>query len=240
MQRRLLLLLFFVSSFGVHAMEYEYQSSFMALQPFPPTCFGNVKVLTPFQEAQESKNKFEAQLQLKWSWDGMLQVTKGSFTLPKVKSNPIEFLKYCYHQKRHYVDKTFPVGLSNLDQDVSLLNTCKNTCIDGYSALGAAILAEDTLVILNKNTMETQYKPYFIFKLLQKGFRFTEKDKILVALHLHDVISAEQKQMMISLLCEPQEGNLALLPHDVRKYIVNYIVHLHKKSDWLCSFLNRF
>lgn len=218
-------------------MEEEYQCSFMALQPLP-TSFVSVKVLTPLQEIQICKNKFADQLQISmFSGEYWLPETNGVFSTWRIQRHPVEFLKYCYHQNRHEENYgIFFINLSDFNQDASLLNACKNACIHGYSALGAALIAEDAPSLLNR-ILKTSYKQDFILRLLEKGFQFTEKDKKLVALHLHDVISAGQKQMMISLLCEPQKGNLVLLPHDVRGCIVDYIVHLHKKSDWLCALL---
>jgi hypothetical protein len=233
MQRCLLLLLLLLSSFGVRAMEEEYPNFFRTLQSLP-TSLGTKNVsLSPMQEIQESKNNFVNQLQISMlSAEYWSPVISGLFLQRPIQANPVEFLKYCYYFKAgHYVNNFFSIDLSHLDQDVSLLNMCKNTCIDGYSALGAALLAEG---------MYIEYKKCFINELLRRNFTFTEKDITLIALHLHDVIPAEQKQMIISLLHGHQESDLAMFPHDIKRCIVDYIVHLHKKSDWLCLLLNKF
>jgi hypothetical protein len=160
--------------------------------------------LSPMQEVQRSKNEFEAQL-----------------NSPGIKS-PFEFFIHCHHIEIYVRFQCFE------SLDLSLLPKYKELQIDGYSALGAGIIAKyrDTCL---------EWKKHLIFQLIAWGFTLTEKDKTLVALHLHDVISTEQKQMMISLLHDHQESGLAMVPHDVRRYIVDYMVDLYKAESWLFS-----
>jgi hypothetical protein len=227
MQKRMLLLLFLLSSSVVRAMEEEERSfrCFALLRSYISTWFVASQIsLSPIQEAQRSKSNFEKEL-----------VPGGSFTITILRDgqtidfSPDAFFKYCYNQNMHDSCDFWVVKIDDLDDTYidnfngSLLDNYKEARIDGYSALGAAILAEDVCI---------EYKRNLIQRLLEKGFTLTEKDKMLLALELYDTIPAEQEQMMILLLHNHQEDSFGL-PHDVRKYIVDYVVRLYKEKSWL-------
>lgn len=230
MQKRMSLLLFILlsllSSLSVYAMEEEEHSCcrLSSLRSYLPAWFTkkqvSCSVLSPMQKLQEDKSKFEARL----------HIVKCSFAelLPRSieNENPNEFFRYCYHQNLH---NEFEFGTADVeDLRGSWFEACKKAQINGYSAVGAAIIAKDVFV---------EYKRSFIQKLMNKGFQLTEEDRKLVVFELYDAIPAEQKKFMISLLQDHKEGNLALLPYDVRKYIVDYIVHLYRDKEWLYSLL---
>ncbi len=233
MKKRIALLLLLLSPFIVCAMEDNSSSSFASCYTYIPLWFASEST-TPLQDLQASKSEFEVRLKLGWSLQDWMSITLGSFSRRAIHDNPTEFLRYCYNLKLH----NDPIGfeLSDLDKDASLLNKCKEVQIDGYSALGVAIIAKDASVIVNKCIL-VSIKPRFILQLLNKGFTLSEKDRTLVALEFFDNISAEQKKTMISLLNDKQEDNFSVLPHDVRRLIVDYMVSLFKKEHWLCVLL---
>lgn len=221
MQKRMLLALVFLSSFGVHAMEAEAASFIVAGFTYLSTLLTSSAVpLSPMQKVQVDKSEFEYQLQIGWHLRTLIPLVSGYFR-DRVKINPAVFPRYCYIQKFHReLDACFK--LSDLDQDAILLNECKEARINGYSALGAAILAKD---------VDIEYKKDFINQLMDKGFTFTENDKALIALELYNAIPAEEKQMMLFLLHDHQEGGLTLLPHEVKRYIVDCALCLYKEKE---------
>ncbi len=190
------------------------------------------------QKVRKSKIKFRAQLK-----DDISEVYNGVFHKDTIKNTPVCFLHYCFAYYRIYRVEDRCMELSDLDQDASLLNACKEARIDGYSALGAAIMFKSSLlsngvwyVLLTEMDASIEDKFNLTQDLPQKGFTLTEKDKTLLALELYDSIPAEHEQMMVVLLQDQQKGNLAMLSHDVRRYIVEYAVRLYKEKAWF-SFL---
>lgn len=233
MQKYSLIAFFVLSPFIACAMESDSSSFFSSWNI--SSWSGSNKVLTPLQEVQKSKSEFEAQLQLEWSFKTMLPRTNRLFSPSSIKSNPVEFLKFCYHQKLYEELMGVCIDLSDLNQDISLLNACKEARIDGYSALGAAIIAEPAFSFMDNTT---EIKPAFVLSLVEIGFEFTEKDKTLMALTLYKSIPKKQQKTMIFLLQNhrDEEGYFSM-PLDVRKYIVQYIMRLFKTEVWLCSLL---
>jgi hypothetical protein len=146
-----------------------------------------------------------------------IKIKNGLFHADKITASPVKFLKYCYNQRVHKQCKK-AIDIDSLNGP--LLDTCKAVQINGYSALGAAIIADVSLVARQE----------FIKRLLKKGFTLTEKDKKLSLLKFHSEICEGDRKAMIMLLQDHKKGNFALLPHDVRKYIVNYMVHLYKEK----------
>jgi hypothetical protein len=219
MQKHLLLLLFLVIPSVACAMEEDVSSSSDALHSW---LMANHVSLSPMEQAQIDSDRFEKQLQVDW-----LQL----FNKEQIAANPVVFLKYCYNQSH---------TRSGLIKDMNdcLLNKCKEARIDGYSAWGATIIAKD---VFGFGSQWVVMKSGLILQLMNMGFQPTEKDRKLVAIKLYNVIPAEQKQTMIKtlllLLHVHQEGNLAVLLYDVRRYIMEYVVHLHKGREWRCSLL---
>ena len=113
----------------------------------------------------------------------------------KITDDPTIFLHYCYSQQYH---KDSAIDFVELTISIDLLNKCQHARIDGYSALGAAIVAREVSVESKRN---------FIRQLMDFGFKLTQKDKVLAELMVYDSISANHKKKMILLLCDDQEDN---------------------------------
>ncbi|HJZ23113.1 MAG TPA: hypothetical protein VJ201_01535, partial [Candidatus Babeliales bacterium] len=138
--------------------------------------------------------------------------------LEKMKLAPGLFLDYCYYLK--HFKKTQEINIGQLISCPDLLDACQKIRKgDGYSALGAVIIAPDVCI---------EDKRDFIRQLMMHGFELTQKDKALAALELYDEIPAEQKATMVCLLCVYKEGNLSILPYDIVQYVIQYIISLHK------------
>ena len=73
------------------------------------------------------------------------------------------------------------------------LRRCIDARINGYSALGAAMLAKDVSI---------DDKRDFIQQLLNYGFELTKKDSAILKLEFCDGLSADQQAKMIFLLCD--------------------------------------
>lgn len=131
----------------------------------------------------------------------------------KIKDDPSVFLYYCYYQK-HHKDRELDL-LEFVVFSTDLLNKCLHMCIDGYSALGAAMLAKD---ITDDNRRD------FIRQLIDFGFTCTQKDKVLAELLLYDSISVKHKKTMILLLCDDHRSDFSILPYDVKKYLIYWIL----------------
>lgn len=169
------------------------------------------------KELRIRKNKFEEQLQLeKWTTEYM-DTPHGLFLPDKIAENPVLFLKFCYFQELQltgYIN----ISIRQFDEP-SLLQKCRDARIDGYSALGAAMLAKE---------VQDPCKGGFIFDLKDRGYTLTEKDKELLVLELYDRIPVQHKKIMILLLCNQQTSDE--LPHDIRNYIVHYMIDALKKD----------
>lgn len=137
----------------------------------------------------------------------------------EINADPLVFLQYCYGQKYH-TDKR-EKHLSLLVTSVDLLNRCKEARIDGYSALGAAIIAK---------SVRLKDRCTFVRRLMQYGFEMTEEDRVLSALELYDAISTEHKEKMVLFLCDHKESGLSMLPHDIMKHIVHCAVQVFKEN----------
>jgi hypothetical protein len=207
-------------------------SSWLGLSNYIPTWF--VAYTTPLQGVKNCKAEFEKQLQLGWSLQDVMPITLGSFSKGAIRNNHIEFLRYCYNLKLH----NDPIGfeLSDLDKDVSLLVECKEAQINGYSALGAAIIAKDILTMVNK-CIQVPVKSRFILDLVKRGFVLTGKDRELLALELYTNIPGEQKQKM-TLLLQDNNGYFSVFPHDVRKLLMHYMICLFKEEEPLFAVLH--
>lgn len=213
MQKFLVLSLLVMSS-SMYTMEkYSVSSFFSYLRSF--VCSDqNLNESELIQGLRANKNKFEEQLQLnKWDTEYMNNVPNGLFSPEEIDKDPINFLKFCYWQDLE-LSGYINVSIRQFDEP-SLLYKCKNARIDGYSALGAAIIAKD---------VQDPCKGGFILELKDRGYTLTEKDKELLVLELYDAISVKDKEIMILMLCNHKMSNLSVLPHDVRNYIVQYMI----------------
>lgn len=240
MQKRMLLSLFlFLNPFVVCAMEEDYPNSFFSLSYtlednvsslfnvlrsyLPVWLVANQVPLSPMQEIQISKNKFEEEL-----------VPDESFTVTTFSNghaihfSPHGFFKDCYWLQliEDDLDDTYIESFKG-----SLLDMYKKTQIDGYSALGAVIISKKGSLLHRQELIE---------RLLNKGFTLTEKDKTLAPLALYNQIQDLYTEAMILLLQDHlhdhQKDSLAVLPHEVIRLIVGYMVYLHKAEN-LCYLL---
>lgn len=222
MKKRIIILLSLILSLSVHAMENNSSSGF----------FSSLRSLVPawligqmshesgiIKNMRASKNEFEVQLQVnKWSTKYMLSITGGLFLMSDIDADPVMFLKYCYYQNLH--ECLICTSIEWLDTPDALRDKCKKAQIDGYSSLGAAILAQ---------AVPDKEKGSFIQKLKNYGFELTEKDKELVVLEFYDSIPTEHKEIMTSLLSASGQSGLYILPYDVRRCIVWYMAATFKE-----------
>jgi len=219
--QKIIFLLLFVMSSSMHAME---NSSFSRFFSFVCSFVCSDQVANEsevMQGLRANKNKFEEQLQIKeWVTEYMSPPTWELFSSEEVDNNPVQFLKFCYWQKHH--KKPMRIRIEQyFDYPSSLFHKCRNVRINGYSALGAAIIAKGVF---------NQDKGNFILDLKDRGYTLTEKDKELLVLELYDSIPVENKKAMMLLLCNHQANDLSFFPYDVRKYIVQYMIGCFKKG----------
>ncbi len=145
--------------------------------------------------------------------------------LTRVENNPNSFLLYCYYQKFHDNWDRDDIDFLITPKHADLFTRCKNVRIEGYSALSAAIMAKD-LAVASKHD--------FIQKLIDNGFELTEKDTLLAASELYDGILTEQKTSVLDFLLG--QGNFSVLPLDVRRYTMQYVIDAFKETLWpLCN-----
>lgn len=175
----------------------------------------------PSSDIRESKDKFEGQLQLDNEIEKQkiyMSLTLPLFSIHNIDANPIKFLQYCYYQKFH--ENGF-VQLRHFN--TCLYRKCQKEQIDGYSALGAAIIAKETPI---------QKRCKFIQRLIRHGFKPTPKDIELAELILYDEKPIELYKTLLHLLSH-SEINWSVLPLEIRKEIAHCMVELFKKDFWL-------
>lgn len=134
---------------------------------------------------------------------------------PKLRRTRQGFLQYCYYQKFNKYSHDLISQL--LHSVLTLLNGYKETQINGFSAIGAAILAPDITIKTKRD---------FIQLLLNFGFKPTKKDIMLAELQLYDAIPAEKKAEIVAFL------NRKDMPSEVTKQIVSCMVDLYRKDYW--------
>lgn len=213
MKKYLTLSLLIVSTTFTHVMEKE--SSFSCSQ------ISNESEL--INNLRKEKNNLEKQLsddtwaQDKVDYNSIIKLSK----FWSDEFNPINFFRSCYY-KFHHKMTIYKFKLS-----YSLLDTYQNVQIDGYSALGAAILA---------NEISTDEKRNFIQELINLDFKPTVKDIRLAELYVYDSYEiAEYKNIFLHLLQDNPNSNWFMLPHDIREQIVRLLIQFFKKDAWLLS-----
>jgi hypothetical protein len=220
MKKHIALSLLIFSSTFTHTMEKE----FSFLNPF--------SWFSSSQTPNESKliadlraniNDFENQLKL----DRSKELEK-TYLLPETlqlfmhigTTKPDQFIQYCYYQKFH---ETEMVDFDEICTDTSLLKKYHELEINGYSALGAAMLAKEISI---------EEKLKFIKKLIKYNFKPTLKDIGIAELVLYDAIT-EHHKTLLHLLHPHSEINWSVLPHEIRNHITQYILQLLRKEFWL-------
>lgn len=227
MQKRMLVLLFIIGSLNVYAMEKESSSFLSPLRLFLPKRFVSNSIhLSTMQKLQTDRDKFEEWL-LKIKWFGAYPNWTAMGPGEHIYDKPVKFLKYCYMPDSYegacafHIDYLYNLSLRSTHKLArARFNQAKKARKNGYSALGAAILARG---------VSGEYKRNFIYWLLQYGFTLTDKDRGLLKLALYQAASPE----VLSLLHDTQQGNFAALPLDIRRCVVYNIVHLLKGKEWV-------
>lgn len=145
----------------------------------------------------------------------------------RVDADPTQFLNYCYYQKFHNnVDDLVMMDniVDEFNSNPSLLQKCQTARINGYSALGAAMLAPD---------ISAKKKRAFNQTLANYGVKPTPEDVALAELLLYDaLIDKRKREAFICLVHLQKKWNI---PADIKKIIDCYMIQLfkRKKRYWL-------
>ncbi len=251
MKKHIALSLLILSSAFAPAMEerayqliYESFSSFFFLNSYFPAEPSAGQMPNEDSELisniRTNKNNLENQLlNNEWEQEEVTYLSalylSGSFWINDIDTAPIKFFQACYYQKFHQIH-IFNMLIHKLDTCAPLLKKCQNVQIDGYSALGAAMLAED---------ISDDAKRNFIQELINLDFKPTPKDIGLAELVLYDEIPAKQKEKIVFLLCslqqsvqngivliDNQKDNSSQLLPEIRTRIAQYMIQLFKKEFW--------
>jgi hypothetical protein len=103
--------------------------------------------------------------------------------------------------------------------DTYLLEKLQKAEMDGYSAIGAVMLAAG-------EAPPIESKRNFIQQLLDLGFKPTKKDMIIAELALYDAIPENEKEKMILFLREKD-----ILP-EIKKNIVSCMIEPYRVTSW--------
>ena len=220
MKKQILASLLILSPTFTRTMENDTWSlSSFSLSSFLPEWLSFNKVSNEsklISNLRRSKDDFENKLlSNKEEIKRVLKKQPLAFYL-KVNHYPIWFLQYCYYQEI----------IKHLDENLTLIATfpfLKNMQINGYTALGAAIISREPSV---------DKKRSFIQKLLNSGFELIPKDLELAELALYDAIATHHKTLL-HLLHAHSDVNWSVLPQEVRKQIAQYMLQLFKNELWL-------
>ncbi|HEX4068982.1 MAG TPA: hypothetical protein VHX42_02700 [Candidatus Babeliales bacterium] len=152
--------------------------------------------------------------------------TMVTFSVDSMCQNSVQFLQYCYCFK-HYDDLINPTVL-HFEENPELLEKCLTAERDGYSALGVAMISEDTF-------FKERYD--FIQVLLQYGFKPTVKDIQLAWLFLYDEIMKKEWKQLHYLFDANPGVLLNTLSKELKRLILQYMIEmLKKKKDyWMLS-----
>jgi len=166
-------------------------------------------------DLRRSKDDFERKL---LSNQEQVQIALKRFPLGdflKSARYPIWLLQYCYYQEI----------IRHLDENLSLIATlpfCKNMQINGYTALGAAIISREPSI---------DKKRFFIQNLLNSGFELTPEDIKLAELTLYDEVTKQQKTILHFL--HVSSDYWFVLPQEIRQLIIRYMIDSFKNEVWL-------
>jgi hypothetical protein len=138
------------------------------------------------------------------------------------------FVEYCYcyrHWKKNTYWEIDIQNLRGLSLNKPILNKCLNANINGYSALGSAIIAE---------YISSEERYILIQELTKYGFKPTQKDIGIAQLHLYDNIP----KIFYHLIYPSLGVNWAILPKEIRLSIMRYIIQVFKNKFWLLPGFN--
>lgn len=211
MKKHIFLSLLIASTAFTQAMEKESSYSYNQSSHEPEW----------IQTIRKEKNKFEEQLidntynQNHLNYDPTLILSR----FWRDDFNHIDFFRTCYYKSYH------ETNIFNFKLSHDLLYTYKDTQIDGYSSLSAAILAKN---------MSHNEKLKFIQDLMHLDFKPTQKDIQLAELYVYDSHKMNAyKDILLHVLQNNPNSHWSLLPYDIRKQIVRLLVQFFTKDMWL-------
>jgi hypothetical protein len=236
MKKQIILLLISNLSF-TYAMENNELSIF-SLSSYVPTWFLSSQKSNESQlviDLRTSKSNFESKLRFSYGayLNGMTTLLLA-FDTDTMKTGKYCFLQYCYHYKDWH--NACLMHLSDLGADTIALARCQSLKIDGYSALGAAMLAKD---------VSSQDKRAFIKELIDYQFKPTLKDTQLAEFIFYDEIMKEEqstelkakklKTKFIHLLHPESLAYWYIFPSEIKKLIAQLMIQVLKQEEdcWL-------
>jgi hypothetical protein len=208
MNKHILLSLLITSPVFVHAMDNETSCANLILK------YSKVKKSYDFC----FENQLKVDRYIECSGLGLSRF----FSRISMHQDPVRFLQYCYYKKIHK-DNNNELDIKRLrmlNKPIPL-QAFQNARIDGYSALGAAMIAKD---------ISYDEKRDFIQVLINYDFKPTQKDIELAKLILYDEITKQSKPMLHILY---SQANWSVLPKEVRKTIIQNMIQLFKNELWL-------
>jgi len=161
-----------------------------------------------------SKNEFESLLQFS-EHQKKEHPYRTSHAVYNVNATPLEFWQYYYHHKvyKYPLDVCFHRKLEEYHEEE----------INGYSVLGASMIAKDVSIEEKRNCIQ---------ELINRGFKPTSKDMVLANLYLYDGMLGHQK-IFLHLSHAHSQADWSVLPQEVRKLIAQHMIQLFKKEFWL-------
>ncbi len=225
MKKQILISLLISSSAFAYGMEDDIWRWFSSWRSYLPTCFSSTQKLNESQlisDLRAKRNIFEGKFAYN-QWIYPLEeysIALHPFSVDEIDTMPTQFLHYCYYQKFHTI---LGMTLNHLDTSASLLIKCQNAQTNGYSCLGATMIAKDML---------TEEKRDFIDELLKRNFKPTPEDIQLTKLILYDGITTHQTTIL-HLRHAHSQADWSVLPPEIRKLIALYMIELFKSELWL-------
>ena len=243
MKKYIILSLFTISSAFTYTMEnnssFFDSFSIVSCLPFLPEWFSNSQcskeslIISNLRKDVKAFEKHLLSYKVERVDDGRNAFFYG-FARDDIKSRVAgrdHFVEYCYYY-RYWKENTYwEINLKNLkglSLNKPILNKCLNANINGYSALGSAIIAKD----------ESFKERYILIQELTKyGFKPTQKDIGIAQLHLYDNIP----KIFLHLIHQSSTAstvNWTILPKDIRLSIMRYIIQMFKNKFWLLPGFN--
>jgi hypothetical protein len=143
----------------------------------------------------------------------VVPITLQLFLLTSIDNDPPKFLRYIYYKKFHKNELSF--NLENLKLNSNLLIKCKEATISGYSALGAAVVAQD---------IGSKEKRELIQELISLGFEPTSKDRELACLELYERSADDiKRKLVLAYGHKDQQSPLSKLPYEIIQYIGTFV-----------------
>lgn len=158
------------------------------------------------------------------------QVSEGfklfKFYEPNINYDFFTFFHHCYYPKNQYYNDHLNLAPDVLvDRQAFRISLTKNQKgqIDDYSFLGMAMIAKDESFFSKDISIEEKHCS--IKELIKLGFTPTPKDIGLAKLIVYDEITIHRKPLLHLLQTHP-EVNWSILPPEIRKQIMQYMIQL--------------